>query len=907
MKEFRNHDTADTQPRSIINLIGLIFAVLISLIIANGIFQLYMETNKEFARINEDLESKIEIAETILSNEMEKLEVVAGIVKGQQLKLVDFMDYDRVRPIKLLLQTISSKHNVEMLFLFDEFKNLLASNSFQEENKNPELYKALLRESRRQTNIVEIPAAILENKFPFDTVPTRSDSLLCMTTTVRLIHDLGNVYGYVVLVKPLSGNKMISRKMAEMTQADIVIYDRQGRAILTSFENPDVSRTESNLLFHMGKNHFIRMHNLPGDIGKLAVALDSSSYEEERNRLLLNTLLPSLFTIIISLLLFVLLKTRIIDKVNELSRLLRSLTGNDLDLGTRLQTNIGQKGRPDEVELMCRDFNSLMDLLESTFYQTQDQSEQLKKQTEKILTLYKQNKMILNAAGEGIYGVNMQGDTTFVNQAALDLTGFTRYELLGNNQHELIHHTHKDGTPYPYEQCPIYRCIIEGKAITVEEEIFWRKDGTSFPVELNTSPIMEKGDILGAVVVFRDISERNIMEREKTSMREQLLQSQKMEAVGTLAGGVAHDINNMLTAIQGYTDLISMFSGESNTKVKTYLEKISSVTSRAGALTKQLLLFSRRQPMEYDTINLNRVIDDMVNMLNRLIGENITITTNLAEDLHLIVGDKNNIEQIVMNFTVNAKDALPEGGAITISTENVEIDDECCKHFPMSCPGNFVRLAVQDNGVGMQKSTISHIFDPFFTTKETGKGTGLGLSVVYGIVQQHKGWINVESKPDDGSRFEVFLPAADSAVAIEPEGHVSIEDLQGDGRKILLVEDDPGVREIAVAGLSESGYRVTACENAAEALEIFRSKDHEFALLFSDVVLPDKNGVQLAENMRAMQPDLPILLTSGYTNVQSEWEIIQEREYRFVQKPYEIITLLRVIKSILTPKTDPAA
>ena len=882
--------------------------MLLAVIILNGFYYAYRESDKGYDRISKDLEGKLKIADTLLVNEMEKLEVLAGIVKGRQLKFLDLLDYDRIRSIKLMLQTISSKHDIEMLFLFDENKKLLASNSFQEEVGVFSLSKYLIEDQDNQTSLVEIPSAILNNnKFAFAPIHPEGDIVLCFKSTVHLIHDLGNIYGYVVLVKPLTNNKTLGLRMAEMTQADIVVYDRHDRPVLSNFSGSNIPFPHGDRLNYLGKSYFVRVKNLTDQagepIGTLAVAVDSQDFLQHRKRLLMSSLLPSLFTIIIFIILFFLLKSRIINRVNQLRKVLGAVTIGEADLGIRLKILALEKEdfRPDEVEGMCLDFNRMMDMLETTFMQTQEQAELLSKQKDKITALYQQNDMILNTAGEGIYGVDIKGLTIFANQAASQMTGFTQENFLGKNQHELIHHTKEDGCPYSYEECPIHLSIVHNRVYRVQDELFWHRDGSSFPVEYICSPIVEGENVTGAVVVFKDITERKRMEAEKEKMQEQLVHSQKMEAIGTLAGGIAHDFNNMLTAILGYSEFaVTMMRKDKTDPVYVkYLEQISMAARRAGNLTRQLLLFSRRQPMEYTPIDLNLSIDELLKMLGRLIGENITITANLAPDLRPFLGDKGNVEQVIMNLAVNAKDAMPQGGSLTISTENVVLDEQYCKRFSLAQPGHFVRLVVEDTGEGMDEETQHHIFEPFFTTKETGKGTGLGLSVVYGIMQQHKGWINVSSQHGQGTLFEVFFPAAPLQKENRSTKPESLNAFVGAGERILLVEDDEEVRKIASTVLRDHNYTILESGNVKEAQGIFEKEQGQIDLLFSDVVLPDESGIQLAENLLAQHPELPILLTSGYSDEQSQYEIINEKGYRFLQKPYEIAVLLQTVKEVL--------
>jgi PAS domain S-box-containing protein len=385
---------------------------------------------------------------------------------------------------------------------------------------------------------------------------------------------------------------------------------------------------------------------------------------------------------------------------------------------------------------------------------------------------------------------------------------------------------------------------------------------------------------------------------ELRETQDQLLQAQKIEAVGRLAGGVAHDFNNLLTAITGYTDLLLSRTDLDDT-VSSDLSNIRKAADQAAALTRQLLAFSRRQPLEKKTHDLNRVMVDMEAMVRRLIGEDIELSTELADCSVCASADAGQIEQVVLNLAVNARDAMPDGGRLTIRTDVVELDEESTKAVHDARPGRYVRVTVEDNGCGIPSNVIDQIFEPFFSTKGPGKGTGLGLSVVYGIVRQHDGWINVYSEPDRGTAFRIYLPADGETAVEESTESVQYDELKGGGQRILLVEDEEVVREFASRALRQSGYTVFEAKAADEALELFEKEGGRFELIFSDVVLPDKSGLRLVDDLLERVPNLRILLSSGYTDQKSQWPAIQEKGFRFLQKPYTLPDLLATIQEMV--------
>lgn len=389
---------------------------------------------------------------------------------------------------------------------------------------------------------------------------------------------------------------------------------------------------------------------------------------------------------------------------------------------------------------------------------------------------------------------------------------------------------------------------------------------------------------------------RSQAEAENERVNRQLIEAQKMEAIGALAAGVAHDFNNLLTVILGNADLALMNMDQAD-PLHEKMNMVVHAANRATDLTRQLLLFSHKSPMERVPLNINSTVENLHKMLGRLIGENISIVRQLDPEPRKILADAGNLEQVVMNLAVNARDAMPDGGRLTFETRNVTLSQEDCRSMPGSRPGTFVRLSVSDTGTGIDAESIRRIFDPFYTTKEAGRGTGLGLSVVLAIVQQHDGWITVDSRPGTGTVFRMYFPALSSDAPDEKEQVASGRLLRGNGEKVLLVEDDIGIREFAAQGLRENGYEVFQAKNSKEARSLSRTID--FDVVFSDVVLPDATGLGLAEQLVADKPALRVLLTSGYTDTQSLWPAMRSRGFRFLSKPYTLMGVLQAFRAVL--------
>lgn len=426
------------------------------------------------------------------------------------------------------------------------------------------------------------------------------------------------------------------------------------------------------------------------------------------------------------------------------------------------------------------------------------------------------------------------------------------------------------------------------------------KDGSNVWVDVSMTLLREPdGRATGILGAAHDVTARKRVEAEREKIQAQLLQAQKIEAVGILAGGIAHDFNNLLTVIQGNTDLAMMKVDEEDS-LYSDLAEVQAAAIRAANLTSQLLLFSRKQPMQFNSVDINKTVEDLLKLLHRLIGEDISVSTDLEEELWSVWADRGTLDQVIMNICVNARDAMPQGGRMTIKTRNVILDENACKMMAEAVPGTCVCLSVSDTGIGMDEDTIRHVFEPFFSTKGAGKGTGLGLSVVYGIARQHNGWIHVKSEPDHGSVFEVYFPAASNKMNGKTAEVESVMEFRGCGERVLVVEDEEGVREFSAAALEGNGYTVFTAGTAEEAMLVFQLEKGDFDVVLCDVVLPDRNGVQLVDEILAAKPELSVLLCSGYTGLKSQRSVIQERGFRFMQKPFALFDLLKTLKEVLS-------
>ena len=485
-------------------------------------------------------------------------------------------------------------------------------------------------------------------------------------------------------------------------------------------------------------------------------------------------------------------------------------------------------------------------------------------------------------AHDAIFVNNEYGIVQEVNRAAEALVGATREEMVGQSFLETLPVEDREHVLGNFRKTLEHGSILELLQIRIQ-----RRDGTTIPAEVSAS-VVEIGGKQFVMGLVRNVSERD-------AMAEQLRLAQKMEAVGQLAGGVAHDFNNLLTAILGYSQLLApQLRGDP--EQFSAIEEIRKAGERAAGLTRQLLAFSRKQVLEPRVLDLNKVADQIQGMLSRLIGEDIQVVMNLDPALGCVRADAGQIEQVIVNLAVNARDAMPRGGQISLETANVELDESYAQtHVPVQ-PGSFVMLAVSDTGAGMDAATRQRIFEPFFTTKGKGEGTGLGLSTVYGIVKQSGGYIWVYSEPGRGTTFKIYLPRVDDP----SEGPVvpSTAALPAGGNEtILVVEDEEAVRKLACKTLEARGYRVLEAADGGEAVAIAGTQSVD--LLLTDMVLPGMGGGEIAARIRDIHPRAKVLYTSGYTDDVIVRRGLMERGAAFLEKPFTPSILARRVREVL--------
>jgi len=495
---------------------------------------------------------------------------------------------------------------------------------------------------------------------------------------------------------------------------------------------------------------------------------------------------------------------------------------------------------------------------------------------------------VLDSLREGCQVVDFEYRYVYVNEATATQARRSAEELLGRTMMECF--PGMENTPM---FATLRRCMAERQHDRMENE-FTLGDGSTSWYELFFVPVPQ-----GMCILSVDISAQKRDAAALAKAEEQLRHAQKLEAIGRLAGGIAHDFNNVLSVILSYADFLreELQPGE---PMRADVDEIHKAGVRAMELTRQLLAFSRQQVLQLQVLDVNHVIAGTEKMLRRLLGADVTLTILPAHGAWSIKADPGQLEQILMNLAVNARDAMPRGGKLLIETKNVELDEEYAELHHDVAPGPYVMLAVTDTGVGMDKETQARVFEPFFTTKAKGKGTGLGLSTVFGIVKQLGGHIWLYSEPDKGTTFKIYLPRAAETAPVTARSSVTVPPVPSRGHEtILLVEDDDQVRGVAVGILRRQGYRVLEAPNAGEALMICEDHSARIHLLLTDVILPRVSGRQLAERLSAMRPDMKVLFMSGYTDDSVLQHGILESHVAFLQKPLTPDALTRKVREVL--------
>lgn len=510
---------------------------------------------------------------------------------------------------------------------------------------------------------------------------------------------------------------------------------------------------------------------------------------------------------------------------------------------------------------------------------------------EKLQAAAEDRLLLLDAVGEGIFGLNNRGDITFINSTALRMLQLREVDLLGHAALKLISSSGAESATNVEAYVAIAKCFQEGRPVLNMESVLEGKNGLKLPVRFSCTPIRKDNVVIGAVVSFTDVSKQKEMEA-------MLLQSQKMEAIGRLTGGVSHDFNNLLTVILGNLKFLRRRI-EEDAGATELLDKVMNAASSGADLNNRLLSFSREQNLETDLVIVEDMLGEMTEFLDRLLGEEIHLEINTNEGESAILIDHTQLENAILNLSINAKDAMPEGGTLTIATKSTELSKSYVQGDDSFGEANYVEISITDTGVGIPEDTQRQIFEPFFTTKEKGRGTGLGLSTVYGFVRQSGGNITVDSREGEWTNFKIYLPISDTVAIPKKVADKIVQLPEKFEGTVLVVEDDPNVREVATKTLTDAGYSVISAHDGRAGLKQF--DDHpEIELVFSDVIMPGgMSGISMAEKILEKRPGIPILLATGYTEKSRKDRISNYSNVVFVSKPYDTDELPGVVHSLM--------
>jgi PAS domain S-box-containing protein len=520
------------------------------------------------------------------------------------------------------------------------------------------------------------------------------------------------------------------------------------------------------------------------------------------------------------------------------------------------------------------------------FLAVQEDITERKQSEDALLVSERRLRTLFDTVNLIVLGLDAEGRVAYANPFLLKLTGYTADQALGSDWFERF---------LPVAQRPrmhsVFRELIEREFHPHYQNPIVTRTGEERMIAWHNTVVRDaQGRATGTLSIGEDITDHALLE-------EQFRQAQKMEALGQLAGGVAHDFNNLLTVINGYSELVMSQLDPADPMIED-LELVKRAGERAAALTRQLLAFSRKQVLQPKLLDLNLVVADVDKMLRRLIGEDIELVTVLERNLKGVRADAGQIEQVLMNLAVNARDAMRGGGKLTIETCNVELDESYAASHADAKPGQYVMLAISDTGTGMSAATQARMFEPFFTTKEQGKGTGLGLATVYGIVKQSDGHINVYSELGQGTTFKVYLPAVDaSGERIAPSQSDSAT--RGGTETVLLVEDDESVRKLAREVLQRQGYTVLQARDGVEALEVCRAHAGPIHVIVTDVVMPAMGGPESAHRLKAIRPDIKVLYVSGYHDRALTGQQVLDPDVSYLQKPFTTSALARKVREVL--------
>ena len=825
--------------------------------------------------------------ESIVSTEVKRISSLAKILRNDTDIVYGLFHYagthGDAKPLKSVMDQLYPKMNLPVFVMADRGGNIL-----YRAGKGKDLPKRKLREMPAFRRALKGKQVITASKGPggwgiWIIVP---------------VHGFGKEKSSGLILLGSRLDNTFARKIAQETGSQVFIATAE-RVIASSYDSDlpkafDPSLVRSSLSeqrpnFHIDRNNYRSYTYIPLNIVDeefcLVIETDISVIQDllAKNRtkmvewgvvLLLGIALTGVgftFTLIWPL-------NRLYGKVLQV---IREYSGAEFE----------EVPRENEISTLVRANDVMLDTIKNHLSERTRAEEALR---ETSCTL----QALIEASPLTVVVSDTSGTVRVWNPAAVRMFGWREEEAVDRPNPLLS----RDRNPELQATCNL---ILRGEKFSNAEIRGRRRDGSEIVLAFSGAPLADgRGNVVAMMAIIADISDAKRAAMALQKSEEQLRQSQKMEAVGKLAGGVAHDFNNVLSVITGYTELLLLRLGRKN-PARRELEQIHKAGERAATLTGQLLAFSRRQVLQLKPLQLPEVVENIGKMIRRLIGENIEFVTEASPDPWTVRADPSQVEQILMNLTVNARDAMPRGGRLVVSTENLFLESQLVERELTIPPGRYATLKIADNGCGMDEAILSRIFEPFYTTKEKGKGTGLGLATVYGIVKQSNGFIRVESAPGAGTAFTVYLPVAvkeEDDAKEEPQSAVN-RGLTGK-ETILLVEDEEMVRELATESLQRYGYTVLAASNGDKALSICEEYKEKIDLLITDLVMPGMNGIELARRFLDSRPEIPVLFMSGYSEDAVEHLKDMTQRQSFLPKPITPTILSRKVRemfSLLSP------
>jgi len=635
--------------------------------------------------------------------------------------------------------------------------------------------------------------------------------------------------------------------------------------------------------FHENNNHFITLLQNFNSIETKSM-YDSWYFAKNKiHRIKILILTLSGIALILGIILGVVSTRMITVPVGRLRDTLEEYGNGNFDVRTDIV-------RSDEIGYLAERFNVMLGLIEKYADELRRVNRDLMKRNEELDQNRRQLQVLTDTTPDAVFSCTHDGCIINVNRTCLEMFGYSREEMLTLNAYQLCGEESSRGViEEKIDQA------FRGYSLNFEW-LCMKKNNEELPAIARLRK-MQIGEDIYILAVVTDITEQKRGEDEKKKLEAQLLHAQKMEAVGTLAGGVAHDFNNVLQAVSGYVQLLLMRKGEEDPDLN-YLNQIDKSIQRAAKLIQQLLIFSRKVESKLEPVDLNQEIVNVHKLLMKTIPKMVDIELHLAAGNKVLNADPIQLEQIIMNLAVNARDAMPDGGKFIIETENVVMDENYCKAHLGSIPGEYVLLTVSDTGCGMDRETLKHIFEPFYTTKETGQGTGLGLAMVYGIVKDHGGYTMCYSESGQGTTFKIYFPVLKGEGIERESEHEEEEDIRGGAETILLVDDEEDILDIGCDILGKYGYTTIRADSGERALEVYMKDRARIDLVIMDLGMPGMGGYKCMQELLKIDPEIKVMIASGYSASGRTKETLKSAS-GFIGKPYRLAEMLKKVRKVL--------